>query len=145
MGIFDFVDILSGMNTDSYGYKAFKNVNHWNNEDMLRLLSEVKTPYDTPKMGWIRAFGKERQVVVYSKPNKTNYIYVDAKPGKIVVSMAPKPGQIGGAVEHVDPADVSPKNENTIGATLSTMEPVEHIIFAVEKLLEKPDEVKRYI
>ena len=145
MGIFDFVDILSGMNTDSYGYKAFKNVNHWNNEDMLRLLSEVKTPYDPPKMGWIRAFGKERQVVVYSKPNKTNYIYVDAKPGKIVVSMAPKPGQIGGAVEHVDPADVSPKNENTIGATLSTMEPVEYIIFAVEKLLEKPDEVKRYI
>lgn len=145
MGIFDFVDLLSGMNTDSYGYKAFKNVNHWNNEDMLRLLSEVKTPYDPPKMGWIRAFGKERQVVVYSKPNKTNYIYVDANPRKIVVSMAPKPGQIGGAVEHVDPADVSPKNENTIGATLSTMEPVEHIIFAVEKLLEKPDEVKRYI
>ncbi len=145
MGIFDFVDILSGMNTDSYGYKALKNVNHWNNEDMLRLLSEVKTPYDPPKMGWIRAFGKERQVVVYSKPNKTNYIYVDAKPGKIVVSMAPKPGQIGGAVEHVDPADVSPKNDNTIGATLSTMEPVEHIIFAVEKLLENPDEVKRYI
>ena len=145
MGVFDFMDVLGSMNTESFGYKTFKNTNHWNNEDMLRLLSETKTPYDPPKMGWIRAFGKERQVVVYSKPNKTNYIYVDAKPRKIIVSMAPKPGQIGGPIDHVDPADVSPKNPDTFSATLNTMEPVEQIIFAVEKLLEKHDEVKRFI
>ncbi|MBO4908321.1 MAG: hypothetical protein J5476_03475 [Lachnospiraceae bacterium] len=59
--------------------------------------------------------------------------------------MAPKPGQIGGPIDHVDPADVSPKNPDTFSATLNTMEPVEQIIFAVEKLLEKPDEVKRFI
>ena len=145
MGLFDFGDFLGSLNTDSYGYKTFKNINHWNNDDMLRLLSEVKTPYDPPKMGWIRAFGKERQVVVYSKANKTNYIYVDAQPKTIIVSMAPKPGQMGGPVDHVDPADVHARSNDSFAATINTMEPVEQIIFAVEKLLEKPDEVKRYI
>ena len=145
MGIFDFCDMLSGMNTESFGYKTFKNVNHWTNEDMLRLLSGVNTPYNPPKMGWIRAFGKEREVIVYSKAHETNYVYVDAQPKKIIVSMAPKPRQIGGAVDHVDPSDVRPRTGDTIGATLNSMEPVEKIIFAVEKLLEIPDEVKRYI
>ena len=145
MGLFDFMDTLDVMNTESFGYKPFKNKHHWNNEDMLRLLSEVKTPYDPPKMGWIRAFGKERQVVVYSKAHKVNYLYVDAQPRKIIVSMAPKPGQIGGPRDHVDPADVHPKDPNTLNATLSSMEPVEQIIFAVEKLLEESAEVKRYI
>ncbi len=49
------------------------------------------------------------------------------------------------AVFHVDPADVHARSNDSLAATINTMEPVEQIIFAVEKLLEKPDEVKRYI
>ncbi len=49
--------------------------------------------------------------------------------------MAPKPGQVGGAREHMDPEDVSEKDDDTISATLSSMEPVEEIIRIVEGLL----------
>ena len=97
-----FFDIFGSDDNETYGYKSFKNKFGWDNEKMIELLSDAGLPYGNPKMGWIRAFGKERQVVVFDGANKTNYIYVDANPKKIIVSMAPKPGQIGGAKEHLD-------------------------------------------
>ena len=60
MGLFDF--LTSG--DASYGYKTYKNKHGWNNEKMLELLMNVSSTFGTPKMGWIRAFGKEREVVV---------------------------------------------------------------------------------
>ena len=94
MGFFDFLS--SGEDT-AYGYKSIKNTYGLDNEKMLQLLLEAgdETGYGTPKYGWIRAFGKERQVIVYNNANDVNYVYVDAQPKKIIISMAPKPGQIG--------------------------------------------------
>ena len=60
---------------------------------------------------------------------------MDATPGKIIVSMAPKPGQVGGARDHMDPEDAGEKDCDTVSATLSSMEPVEVIIRVVEGLL----------
>ena len=134
MGFFDFLS--SGEGT-SYGYKSFKNTKGWDNDKMLELLSGVETPYGKPKLGWIRAFGKERQVVVFNKANETNYVYVDAQPKKIVISMAPKPGQIGGAKDHFDPEDSEIENPDTISSTLETMEPVDNVIEVVKELLSK--------
>ena len=135
MGLFDFADALTDTKDTSYGYKTFKNTRGWDNDTILKLLTATGTPFGAPKMGWIRAFGKERQVVVFNKAHKVNYIYVDATPKKIIVSMAPKPGQIGGARDHIDPEDVSKTDANTIGATLSSMDPVEEIIRIVGNLL----------
>ncbi len=137
MGLFgDLKDLFSGeVDSSSYGYKTFKNTPGWDNEQMLRLLTAVGTPLGAPKMGWIRAFGKERQVVVFADAHPVNYIYVDCNPKKVIVSMAPKPGQIGGARDHVDPEDVGEKDVDTISATLSSVEPVEEIIKVVEALL----------
>ena len=87
------MDILFSQQTDSYGYKTFRNDYGWDNEKMLELLSKNNLVYGVPKMGWIRAFGKERQVIVYNLAHETNYVYVDAQKRKIVISMAPKPGQ----------------------------------------------------
>ncbi len=134
MGFFDFLS--SGEDT-SYGYKSFKNKPGWDNAKMLELLKGVETDFGTPKMGWIRAFGKEREVIVYNKAHTTNYIYVDAQPKKIIVSMAPKPGQIGGSKDHYDPEDSEIEDPDTIKATLDCMEPVDELIKVVKALLEK--------
>ena len=134
MGLFDFLNSVEG---DSYGYKTFKNTVGWDNAKVLELLSGIESEYGTPKMGWIRAFGKEREVVVYSGAHKVNYIYVDAQPKKIIVSMAPKPGQIGGAKDHIDANDVSETDVDTISATTSSIEPVNGVIEIVKKLLEE--------
>ncbi|MBO7563516.1 MAG: hypothetical protein J6T40_01535 [Clostridiales bacterium] len=134
MGFFDFLS--SGEGT-AYGYKTFKNTKGWDNNRMLELLSGVETPYGKPKIGWIRAFGKERQVVVINKANVTNYVYVDAQPKKIIISMAPKPGQIGGSKDHYDPEDSEIENPDTISSTLETMEPVDNVIEVVKELLSK--------
>ena len=135
MSLFDLADHLSKKGDTSYGYKAFRNTPGWDNDRMLRILTLEGTPFGAPKMGWIRAFGKERQVVAFDAAHPVNYVYVDATPRKIIVSMAPKPGQVGGAREHMDPEDVSEKDDDTISATLSSMEPVEEIIRIVEGLL----------
>ena len=134
MGFFDFLS--SGEGT-AYGYKTFKNTNGWDNNKMLELLSGVETPYGKPKIGWIRAFGKERQVVVFNKANVTNYVYVDAQPKKIIISMAPKPGQIGGSKEHYDPEDSEIENPDFVQSTIDTMEPVDDIIAVVKELMQK--------
>lgn len=135
MGFFDF---LSSGDDTSYGYKTFKNTYGLDNEKMLQLLLQAQdTGFGTPKFGWIRAFGKERQVIVYNNANEINYVYVDAQPKKIIVSMAPKPGQIGGAKDHYDPADSSVEDPNSIQGTLDTMEPVDEIIKVVKEVLDK--------
>ena len=135
MGFFDFLS--SGEDT-AYGDKTFKNTYGLDNEKMLKLLLEVgdETGFGTPKFGWIRAFGKERQVIVYNNANEINYVYVDAQPKKIIVSMAPKPGQIGGAKDHYDLADSSCEDPDTINGTLETMEPVDEIIKVVKQVLD---------
>ena len=133
MGFFDFLS--SGEGT-SYGYKSFKNTKGWDNDKMLELLSGVETPYGKPKLGWIRAFGKERQVIVYNNANEVNYVYVDAQPKKIIISMAPKPGQIGGAKDHYDPADSSCEDPSIGTSTIDTMQPVDEIIKVVKSILE---------
>ena len=134
MGFFDFLS--SGEGT-AYGYKTFKNTKGWDNNRMLELLSGVETPYGKPKIGWIRAFGKERQVVAFNKANVTNYVYVDAQPKKIIISMAPKPGQIGGSKEHYDPEDSEIENPDFVQSTIDTMEPVDDVIQVVKELMEK--------
>ena len=134
MGFFDFLS--SGEGT-AYGYKTFKNTKGWDNNKMLELLSGVETPYGKPKIGWIRAFGKERQVVVFNKANVTNYVYVDAQPKKIIISMAPKPGQIGGSKDHYDPEDSEIENPDFVQSTIDTMEPVDDVIKVVKELMEK--------
>ena len=136
MGLFDFADLLADKDDTSYGYKTLKNTRGWDNDTALKMLTAVGTPFGVPKMGWIRAFGKERQVVVFNKANKVNYIYIDATPKKIIISMAPKPGQIGGARDHIDPEDVCETDADTISATLSSMEPVDEIIRIVKEMLE---------
>ena len=144
MGLFDFlsdfasssVDAIESTGSETYGYKKFKNPNGWDNEKMLELLKKEETGYGTPRMGWIRAFGKERQVIVYDWAHDVNYVYVDAQPKKIIVSMAPKPGQIGGAKDHYDPADSSCEDPDTINGTLETMEPVDEIIKVVKQVLD---------
>ena len=103
---------------------------------MLERLSEYENEYGVPKMGWIRAFGKERQVIVYNLAHETNYVYIDAQPKKIVVSMAPKPGQIGGAIDHVDAEDVTEQTSDTLSATLGTMESVDVVIKLVGDLIK---------
>ena len=106
---------------------------------MLQLLLKAEdTGYGTPKFGWIRAFGKERQVIVYNNANEINYVYVDAQPKKIIVSMAPKPGQIGGAKDHYNPEDSSAEDPNPVGSTIDSMEPVDEIIKLVKTVLEDP-------
>ena len=134
MGFFDW---LSSSEDTSYGYKALKNKPGWDNVKMLELLRGVETFYGTPKMGWIRAFGKEREVIVYNQANKTNYVYVDAQPKKIIISMAPKPGQIGGSKEHYDIEDGSIEDPNIIASTVDSIEPVDEIIKVVKDLLDK--------
>ena len=136
MGFFDF---LSSGDDTSYGYKTFKNTYGLDNEKMLQLLLQAEdTGYGTPKFGWIRAFGKERQVIVYNNANEINYVYVDAQPKKIIVSMAPKPGQIGGAKDHYNPEDSSAEDPNPVGSTIDSMEPVDEIIKLVKTVLEDP-------
>lgn len=130
------MDILFSQQTDSYGYKTFRNDYGWDNEKMLELLSKNNLVYGVPKMGWIRAFGKERQVIVYNLAHETNYVYVDAQKRKIVISMAPKPGQIGGAIDHVDAEDVHETTQNTIGATLGTMQMVDKVAEIVKSLIK---------
>lgn len=130
------MDVLMSLPTNTYGYKTFRNDYGWDNEKMLEMLSKNNLVYGVPKMGWIRAFGKERQVVVYNHAHKTNYVYVDAQKRKIIVSMAPKPGQIGGAIDHVDPEDVHKVNNNTVSATLGTMEMVDRVSEIVESLIK---------
>lgn len=134
MGLFD---LFSSNDDTSYGYKSFKNPHGWNNDRMLELLSAKDSPFGEPKIGWIRAFGKERQVVVYSGAHKTNYIYVDANPKKIIVSMAPKPGQIGGAKDHIDSDDVEEVASDTVSATFDSMESVDRVIDIVKEILEE--------
>ena len=136
MGFFVF---LSSGDDTSYGYKTFKNTYGLDNEKMLQLLLKAEdTGYGTPKFGWIRAFGKERQVIVYNNANEINYVYVDAQPKKIIVSMAPKPGQIGGAKDHYNPEDSSAEDPNPVGSTIDSMEPVDEIIKLVKTVLEDP-------
>ena len=145
MGLFDFlsdltsssVDAIESTGSETYGYKKFKNINGWDNEKMLALLKEVETGYGIPRMGWIRAFGKERQVIVYDRAHDVNYVYVDAQPKKIIVSMAPKPGQIGGAKDHVDPLEEGVMDPNTRAATLDTMTAVDDIVTIVKKILQE--------
>lgn len=135
MGFFDFLS--SGEDT-AYGYKSIKNTYGLDNEKMLQLLLEAgdETGYGTPKYGWIRAFGKERQVIVYNNANEVNYVYVDAQPKKIIISMAPKPGQIGGAKDHYDPSDSSCEDPSIGTSTIDTMQPVDEIIKVVKSILE---------
>ena len=52
--------------------------------------------------------------------------------------MAPKPGQVGGAVDHVDTMDGSLDDPNPLGATVDSMEPVSEICKVVEDLLNNP-------
>ena len=73
---------------------------------------------------------------MYNNANEINYVYVDAQPKKIIVSMAPKPGQIGGAKDHYDPADSSCEDPATINGTLETMEPVDESIKVVKQVLD---------
>ncbi len=135
MGLFDFFSSGSDDST-SYGYKSFKNTYGLDNEKMLQLLSSAESPYGTPRMGWIRAFGKERQVIVYDYANDINYVYVDAQPKKIIISMAPKPGQIGGAKDHVTPEEIGITDLNTVQGTLGTVEPVDETIRIVKAILD---------
>ncbi|MCR5803094.1 MAG: hypothetical protein K6G47_02415 [Clostridia bacterium] len=132
-----FFDIFGSDDDTSYGYKSFRNTHGWDNDRMLELLSAKGVPFGSPKIGWIRAFGKERQVVVFSGADKTNYIYVDANPKKIIVSMAPKPGQIGGAKDHIDPDDIEEVEHDTVSATLKSMEPVDVMIGIVKEILDE--------
>ncbi|MBO4494330.1 MAG: hypothetical protein J5752_00560 [Clostridiales bacterium] len=134
MGLFD---IFTSTEGESYGYKTFKNTVGWDNAKVLELLFGIETNYGTPKMGWIRAFGKEREVVVYSGAHKVNYIYVDAQPKKIIVSMAPKPGQIGGAKDHIDANDICETDADTVSATTSCIEYVNGVIEIIKPLLEE--------
>lgn len=144
MGLFDFlsdlasdtVEVVEGTGSETYGYKKFKNPHGWDNEKMLELLKKEESWCGIPKMGWIRAFGKERQVIVYAWAHKVNYVYVDAQPKKIIVSMAPKPGQIGGAKDHVEPEDEGETDPNTIYATLNTMTAVDEVSSIVGKILQ---------
>lgn len=133
MGLLKFLGLDN--NNTTFGYKRFDNPFGWDNAEMLNLLSSVNTPFGAPKMGWIRAFGKEREVVVFDKAHDVNYLYVDAQPGKIVVSMAPKPGQIGGPKDHVLAEDVIEKDYDTWNATMSAVEPAEELIKIVQGLL----------
>ena len=94
MGLFDF---LSSGSVSVPGYKTIGNERGFDNEQLLALLSGVETPFGEPKMGWIRAFGKERQVIVYNRTDVINYTYVDAQRSKIVIATAPKPGEMGGS------------------------------------------------
>ena len=135
MGLFDLADYLSKKGDTSYGYKTFKNTSGWDNDRILQILTLEGTPFGVPKMGWIRAFGKERQVVAFDSAHLVNYVYVDATPRKVIVSMVPKPGQVGGARDYIDSEDASEKDDDTISSTLTSMEPVEVIIRIVEGLL----------
>ena len=145
MGLFDlfsrlaggYNDEISNADTETYGYKKFKNTKGWDNEKMLELLSGEESGLGSPRMGWIRAFGKERQVIVYDWAGDVNYVYVDAQPKKIIVSMAPKPGQIGGAKDHVEPNEIGVMDPNTVKATIDTMSAVDQIVKIVGALLKK--------
>ena len=138
MGFLDVFDIFNNENDDStYGYKSFKNTKGWTNADMLEKLASCEDTFGAPKMGWIRAFGKEREVVVFDRVHEVNYIYVDAQPKKIIVSMAPKPGQVGGAVDHILPEDVGEKKKDFVGATMDAMDAANEMIKIVKGLLEK--------
>ena len=75
--------------------------------------------------------------MVFNKANVTNYVYVDAQPKKIIISMAPKPGQIGGSKEHYDPEDSEIENPDFVQSTIDTMEPVDDVIQVVKELMEK--------
>ena len=133
MGLLDF---LLDRQDSTYGYKSFKNTQGWDNEKMLARLLQEDLPYGKPKMGWIRAFGKEREVIVYPLAHDVNYVYVDAQPKKIIVSMAPKPGQIGGAQDHGNMEDVTEKSEDTVSATCGTMDAANHVIKVVAEILK---------
>ena len=137
MGLLNIANFLSSKSNTAYGYKTFKNTPGWDNDRILQILTVEGTPFGPPKMGWIRAFGEERQVVVFDAAHPVNYVYVDATPKKIIISMAPKPGQVGGARDHVDPEDVSEKDYDTVSATLTSMEPVDEIIRVVQGLLDR--------
>ena len=76
--------------------------------------------------------------MVFPHLNDINYIYVDAQEKKIIVSMAPKPGQVGGSKEHEDTMDGSADEPNPLGATIDSMEPVSEICKVVEDLLNNP-------
>ena len=73
--------------------------------------------------------------MAFDSAHLVNYVYVDATPRKVIVSMVPKPGQVGGARDYIDSEDVSEKDDDTISSTLTSMEPVEVIIRIVEGLL----------
>lgn len=145
MGFLDFLsnlasssaETIEGTGSETYGYKKYKNPNGLDNAKMLELLKGKETWCGNPRMGWIRAFGKERQVIVYGAAHEVNYVYVDAQPKKIIVSMAPKPGQIGGAKDHVDPAEEGILDPDTVSATLNTMTAVDEIASIVGKLLQE--------
>lgn len=136
MGLMDL--LLGNSDDNTYGYKSFKNKYGWDNTKMLEILQGEDTKYGIPKMGWIRAFGKEREVIVYNQVNKVNYIYVDAQPKKIIVSQAPKPGQVGGAIDHVDNTeDLSETEENFVDATVDTIDATNEMIKMVKGILER--------
>ncbi len=102
MGLID--KLLVG--SDCSGHRVIPNELGWDNNMVLQQLSNVQTPFGSPKLSWIRAFGKEFQVVVYNQADEDNYLYVNATPDKLVISSAPKPGRLGGPKDHVDPEDL---------------------------------------
>ncbi|MCR5594204.1 MAG: hypothetical protein K6F79_10720 [Saccharofermentans sp.] len=137
MGLFDLADLFASSNDTSYGYKTLKNTKGYTNESLLSVLRSAGSEFGEPEMGWIRAYGKEREVIVYSKAHKTNYIYVDAdsKHGKIIISMAPKPGQIGGARDHMAAADGEEEDTDLVSNTIDCMPLVDTIIEVVSSIL----------
>lgn len=137
MGIFDLADLFASSDGTSYGYKKLRNDKGYTNASLLTVLQTAGSEFGDPKMGWIRAFGKEREVIVYSGAHRTNYIYVDAdsKKGKIIVSMAPKPGQIGGARDHISAEDIEEEDLDTLSNTVDSIPLVDAIIKVVESVL----------
>ena len=59
----------------------------------------------------------------------------DSKKGKIIVSMAPKPGQIGGARDHISAEDIEEEDPDTLSNTVDSIPLVDAIIKVVESVL----------
>ncbi len=134
MGLID----MALANADTCGFKTLSNTRGWSNEQLLEILEDVETPFGFPKLGWIKAFGKEKQVIVYNRADVENYAYIDAQPGKISISMAQKPGLPFGASENADEEEYV--EEDDCAGLLNAIEELADVVTRLQNG-ESPDDI----
>ena len=134
MGLFD----RAIANADVSGFKTLSNTSGWSNEQLLEILEDVETPFGFPKLGWIKAFGKERQVIIYNRADVENYAYIDAQPGKITISMAQKPGLPFGASENADEEEYVEEDE--CAGLINAVEELADVVTRLQNG-ESPDDI----